>query len=269
MITKNERPVNIKDLVVDEPNTDRYGSFDPRLLFSEKRQQQTVALLNTEILKNYVDSFALLESIYTLLKLFPEKSGDLKFKTALQQKIIQTLNLNDHKARPVTLMYANFIFPEDIEISSDIQKQIKADFENVDKNSGWLVYNSNLLLGLKAYSPEIFHSIFSKSSWDKMERELRFTNDTKNVVRKAKLAAHMRLLDPKRYEEIKLNRAFWETAKDEIQNTSNGLLCLDLALNVQILRAKAVRLTKQGVEFTLPESQLDGNTPPLPEARRF
>ncbi len=278
MITPTERPINIKDLVIEAPKPNGEGPFDPMDALPENYFDNFA-----NSLKNHT-AFDQSTDLYLLRSLCPQKFEDLTIKSdhllAVQDRAFLDTK---HAYWPVLLMWWKTIRP-DIDINSQIsnseKQKIHEELFNINIDKDWVIGNQEEVVALKIFFPELYGHVKSLAIL-RMTEEL--MQPSVGIVQKTRLAANLKLLAPDYFRDIysnpgannyigaQLSSDFWQESRLELQKSSGySILQTELALNLKILAAREVKFGNQGLELVMPEKPpQDQQTPPLPEARRF
>lgn len=270
MITQAERRINIKDLVIDQPERQKDGPFDPRELIGSKEWK--IMLSGLRQAKSDSLEGVYCEEAFKILTLFPERKAqipeNIKAHTYLRSNLKKTdasffyfLKFYEY-AKVVFPNLPNSVDPEDLE---NFKKAIPKDIRT-DKWGSSFLDTVAIFRRLFPEEDSLIDDEIKMPFFNKINEKLHAET---NIQIKAKDAAQLKIVFPQMAGEIKLSSNFWEDAKNKLI-TLYGFNFLDFAFDLTVLAAEEVKLTGGLMELKMPATEVAcTQTPPQPEARRF
>lgn len=278
-----EKPIDIRKLVIEEPQPFDYGPFNPAELFDEKKKQELVEKLQKppgerENEEDY--------SVYArdLVTMFPQIRDEIDLSSIRNRLngVVMSSELTPANVR----IFDNFktLFPNEFG-ALDLDKINRWPIlAYLDKSVGSVLLLPSLeLLDCAVAFRRLFPDkplgdLFQDGIWFDEIKDI-FGESGFDSMYRAEVAAYARILYPERFGELNLDKRFWQEQREEFTGdlstfmSENNPLAIPLerGYHLSILAAKEVKITENGMELVISEKQpqKEYNVPPLPEAKRF
>ncbi len=265
MITKPERPINIKDLVIEEPKAKKEDEIDSLLM---EEWPRTVALIN-QTLRRGID-YQLMKSAMYAVMLKPEFRKDILLRG--HHVDIFKKDLEDIRVRPqYSLVLEEFrtLFPDYADmylVSREQHMRIASVFIDELKKPQ---IHSDTLEPLAAYK-RMYPDAMRRFNFDEDE----IWNKVKPIDPPGKVNAALKILFPERFEKethMTENALKAEMARinDLKGQSGNEVYFLPFCYYYKVLAAQSLEFTNGGMKMIMPEQISETTTPALPEARRY
>lgn len=275
-VDTSERPINIKKLVIEEPEKADY-SFNPcdeidaacwtkmleRASYLESRletDEPTATFDSTHDVRNY---------LYALVSLFPEKKNQLNLDDSLFD-LLSPGGLHISNMDYLARLETNFktIFGKGLgkEVAFDAEHYLNAFKTDDATNSLWLL---STLADFKIANPNIDLHLFKSEEIKKIVAG--WAGRQWSVWETAEFAANCKIVYGE-WDFLDLNnQKFWAWTK---QFFKQGKINPDsdefaqFCANIKILSAERLKFTDHGLELEMPNA-LDEKIPVLPEVKRY
>ena len=282
----NPERIKIQNLSTETPEKRSGGIFEPERDLTEEDWQW---LEDTLIGKN--DSFNYLthlSALYYAKLLSPQRFEDFRtdpvvFETALKTHF-ETMNkhrdMSDFFKYAVNLKMGDPEMFKELEIGEEAEDNMISSLKKlIHSSSFWEQYArdvKNFLIVSPGQKTEIGFNEYVKG---KIAEELnRLRSDGSKVSsfdNFVELAASCRIAFPEIFSKINLNEYFFEKGRNRLNNLRSprnlhlGPNFYKLALDLMILSAEEVKITKKGLKITMPIKDYIKDKTSLPEARKF
>ncbi len=269
MITKSERPINIKDLVIEEPKVmDEIAPFSIKRDIDEQNYQAMVKFLNNRFMLRWSEDTG--ETACNLYTLFPQRREDFIKDNSLSDTLLDWIRPGDSE-RFRYKYFLKTVFPDVYDQFPVNKKLFEERWTEIMKNIGEGNQGSldlEDLVCIKALDQDLVVSKEQKKNLEDLVP--RFNRATlANQVRKAVV---LKVLSPELFDKLNITDDFWKNNREYLNFLKKENRWLDFVKRVyqlNIISAQEIKFQNGEMVIVPPVDLKEVNVVPLPETRRF